>query len=151
KPEGADEYFDEIGADDAVKHAFAELPGNPPLHRSYNKHTKTFFCVKTCTTGREVSFVPVGQALEFVAMKSNQHSFKLLRNGKPLAEQAVSVVSSDGHKQALVTDHHGVVKIKPSDAGPMMLLSVWITMPEHADGVYHSDYATLTVDLARGH
>lgn len=146
EPEGASDYFDEIGASEAVKQAFDALPGDPPLHRSYSKHTKTFFCIQTCSTGREASFNPVGQTLEFLATK-DANRFVLLRDGKPLAGQKVSMVFPGTETQELITDKNGRVDVDASGLGVVMLLAVWITMPEQANGVYHSDYATLTVDL----
>ncbi len=147
KPEDADGYFDEIGAGDEIKHAFADLPGEPPLHRSYSKHAKAFFCVETCFDGRDISYKPVGQPLEFVAVKDSNNRFLLLREGKKLAGQKVDIFAADKPDMVLTTDENGMVTVNTDSHGPVLLMSVWITLPAQADGVYHSDYATLTVDM----
>jgi len=149
EPEDASEYFDEIGAEASVRAAFEALPGSPPLNRSYSKHSKTFICIETCAAGNEARFAPVEQALQFVAVKSDETAFMLLRNGKPVAGQAVSVSAPDQEQRDLSTNAEGVVTIDSSMTGVVMLMSIWITLPDHPDGVYHSDYATLTVDLSQ--
>jgi uncharacterized protein DUF4198 len=149
KPEDASGYFDEIGADASVRAAFEALPGMPPLNRSYSKHSKTFICIETCAAGHEARLAPVDQALEFVAVKSDETAFMLLRNGKAVAGHAVSVYASDQEHRELSTNADGIVTIDPSMAGAVMMMSIWITVPDQPDGVYHSDYATLTIDLAQ--
>jgi Domain of unknown function (DUF4198) len=149
KPEDASGYFDEIGAEASVRAAFEALPGSPPLNRSYSKHSKTFICVETCTAGHEARFAPVDQALEFVAVKSDETAFMLLRNGKAVADHVVSVYAPDQEHRELSTNADGVVTIDPSMTGAVMMMSIWITVPEQADGVYHSDYATLTIDVSQ--
>ncbi len=148
KPEDASAYLDEIGADESVRAAFNALPGTPPLNRSYSKHSKTFICIETCSTGNEARLAPVEQALQFVAVESDKNAFMLLRDGKPVAGHAVSVNTSDQEQRELSTNKDGVVAIDPSMAGVVMLMSIWITVPDQPDGVYHSDYATLTIDLS---
>jgi uncharacterized protein DUF4198 len=147
--EDTSDYLDEIGASDAVRQAFEALPGEPPLNRSYSKHTKTFFCVETCSTGGEASLAPVGQPLEFLAVESDPNTFLLLRDGEPLAGHAVTVVSPDFEVQELTTGKDGLVHVDASLMGVAMISSIWITLPDQADGVYHSDYATLTIDRTR--
>ncbi len=148
KPKDADGYFDEIGASADVKQAFSELAGDPPLHRSYSKHAKAFFCIETCSSGQEAGEKPVGQPLEFVTIKGAKNRFILLRGGKKLPGQNVTMFSPGKDDVDLVTDRDGIVTVNAGDAGAIMLMSVWITMPEQADGVYHSDYATLTLNMA---
>jgi len=148
KAEDADAYFDEIGADAATRQIFDALPGSPALNRSYAKHTKTFICIENCDVGREPSYAPTGQALEFIAMATEARAFQLLRDGNPLAGQRVTISSPDGASQETTTNENGVVEIDASLSGVVMVSSIWITMPDQPDGVYHSDYATLTIDLA---
>ncbi len=148
KPEDASEYFDEIGAEASVRAAFEALPGSPPLNRSYSKHSKTFICIESCLSGANTRYVPVGQALEFVAVKSDDTAFMLLRDGKPLSSRTVSVNVVDQAPRDLLTNEEGIVRLDSSMTGIVMLMSIWITVPEQADGVYHSDYATLTIDLS---
>ncbi|MCF6274440.1 MAG: DUF4198 domain-containing protein [Robiginitomaculum sp.] len=151
KPEDTEGYLEEIGANAAVRKAFNNLPGNPPLNRSYNKHTKTFLCVETCTDGANAKYKPVGQKLEFVASKSGDRKFVLLLDGKPLAGQDVVVYDIDDKGHKTVTDKNGMVIVDHPHSGAAMLTAVWITMPAKPDGVYHSDYTALTLKVAHSH
>ncbi len=151
KPEDTEGYLDEIGASQAVRQAFNDLPGSPPLNRSYNKHTKTFICVDTCKDGASEKYKPVGQKLEFVAAQSGDRDFVLLLDGKPLAGQDVVIYGTDGNGVATVSDINGLVQIKPDHKGVAMLTAVWITLPAEPDGVYHSDYTALTLKLDHTH
>ena len=146
EPENADAYFDEIGASQPVRQAFDALPGEPPLNRSYSKHAKTFFCIETCG-GAESAASPVSQKLEFVASDTGKRTFRLLLDGKALAGQDVSVTSFKGEQTSTTTNESGAFTIDESSSGIVMLSAVWITLPDSPDGVYHSDYATLTLDL----
>lgn len=147
-PEDVDMYLDEIEADASVREAFDALPGSPPLDRSYSKHAKTFFCIDACDNNGGAS-TPVGQKLEFVASGARAKTFVLLLDGKPLAGKAVTVVPVDGEAMQTATDENGTIAVSAPVSGVVMLSAVWITLPASADGVYHSDYATLTVDLGR--
>lgn len=147
-PEDVDIYLDEIEADAAVRQAFDALPGSPPLNRSYSKHAKTFFCIDTCDNDGDAA-TPVDQKLEFVASKTRPNRFVLLLDGKPLPGKSVTIAPFEGEAMQTATDENGTVAVSVSLSGVIMLSAVWITLPESADGVYHSDYATLTVDLGR--
>jgi len=151
KPEDTEGYLDEIGANEAARKAFNDLPGTPVLHRSYNKHTKTFICIETCDAGANEKYKPVGQKIEFIASKSGDRTFVVLLDGKPLADQDVVIYGADGKGVDTVSDASGLIKISPSHEGVTMLTSVWITMPVKPDDVYHSDYAALTLKLAHSH
>lgn len=144
-PEGAAAYFDEIEAEPAVRQAFEDLPGSPPLNRSYSKHTKVFLCVDTCERGHEARQTPLGQALEFVGVADEASSFTLVRHGEAVANQRVTIYSDRGEHTAAVTDERGVVRVDPSFSGVILLSAIWITAPDEPSGVYHSDQATLTV------
>lgn len=145
-PEDVDMYLDEIEADAAVRAAFDALPGSPSLDRSYAKHAKTFFCIDVCDDA-ESAAAPVGQKLEFVGAGANGRSFALLLDGKPLVGKAVTIVPFDGNASQTQTDESGAFSVGASYSGVVMMSAVWITLPDKADGVYHSDYATLTVNL----
>jgi len=47
----------------------------------------------------------------------------------------------------LSTNEDGQVSIDAPVTGVVMISAIWITLPDQPDGVYHSDYATLTIDL----
>ena len=146
-PEDADGYFDEIGASSKVRAAFEALPGSPPLQRSYSKHAKTFLCIETCMSGNNAATEPVGQALEFVAVGAGNRTYRLLRHGEVLASHSVDIVPASGDAIERITSADGTINIPDTVTGAIMLTSVVISLPETPDGVYHSDYATLTLDL----
>lgn len=143
-PEDVELYLDEIEADETVVSAFEALLGSPPLQRSYAKHAKTFLCIETCDdAGNHGS--PVGQKLEFIA--KTDRVFQLLLDGEPLVGKKVTIVPVDGETSTVTSGENGLVNIGGLMSGVVMLSAVWITLPDQPDGVYHSDYATLTVDL----
>ena len=148
-PEKAEGYFDEIGAAPSVRQAFAALAGEPPLHRSYSKHSKTFICVEDCAAGSATGSTPVGQALEFIAVDGGANVFQLLSGGKPLAHHKVKVTTSAKEVHEITTTMRGELTMSGKISGVIMLRAVVITLPDQADGIYHSDYATLVVDITR--
>ena len=89
------------------------------------------------------------QILEFVASEARAKTFVLLLDGKPLAGKSVTIAPLEGEAIQTITDENGTLTVSASLSGVIMLSAVWITLPESADGVYHSDYATLTVNLGR--
>ena len=145
-PEDAEEYFDEIGASAPVRAAFDALPGSPPLKRSYSKHAKLFICIEICGIGNKAATEPVGQPLEFVAVGDSAAVFKLLRDGEGLPEHAVTIVTTAGDTVDLSTAEGGTFVVPEGLTGAIMLTAVVITLPDTADGIYHSDYATLTTE-----
>ncbi len=147
EPEKAEGYFDEIGAARSVRQAFFALPGTPPLHRSYSKHSKAFFCVEDCTLGHKARSTPTGQALEFVAVDGSSHTFQLLRGGKALAGQKVKITNSLKAVSEVTTNDKGELTVSGDLSGVIMLMAVVITLPDQPDGVYHSDYASLVLGL----
>ena len=148
EPEKAEVYFDEIGATKPVRQAFAALPGEPPLHRSYAKHTKSFICVENCEAGNSARSTPVGQALEFVAVEGSANRFQLLRSGKPLANHKVKISTAAKEVHEVTTTASGELTLDGKASGVIMLLAVVITLPDQPDGVYHSDYASLVLEIA---
>ncbi len=149
KPEEAGDYLDSLGVSDEVKAAFFAQEGTPALNRSYNKHTKTFFCVESCDASKQTAYQAVGQDLEFVASSDAANHFILLLNGKPLANHQVTVVSPGSDNLELNTNQNGAINFDTSKMNSIMMTAVWVTLPEQASGVYQSDYATLTVDFSK--
>jgi uncharacterized GH25 family protein len=139
-------YLEEIGASESIKQAFRALPGKPPLHRSYVKHTKSLVCVKSCKVSRHLSSKPVGQKLEFITATYDSSRFQLLLDGKPLPHHEVKVRDSEKELYQYITDSHGTFSIGEEVTGTVMLAAVAITLPEKPDGLYHSDYASLVLN-----
>ena len=146
-PENTAAYLDEIEASPTVRQAFEDLPGSPALNRSYSKHTKTFLCVDTCDVGAEAGEAALGQALEFVGVGGQDRAFALIRDGQTVANQRVTIYSSDGAHTAVMTDQDGVVHVGQEFTGVVLLSAIWVTTPDHPSGNYHSDQATLTTRL----
>ena len=142
--EDTEEYLDEIGAPLSARKAFQKLPGKPQLHRSYVKHTKSFFCVENCKEDRAINLKPVGQKLEFVTT-TTKNRFQLLFEGKPLAKHEVKVKDTTKKLFKFTTDANGQFTIDEKVSGTMMLSAVAVTLPEEVTGLYHSDYATLVL------
>tara|TARA_Y100000296_G_scaffold81280_1_gene108215 strand:- start:1433 stop:2176 length:744 start_codon:yes stop_codon:yes gene_type:complete len=139
-------YLDEIGASESIKQAFRALPGKPPLHRSYIKHTKSLVCVKSCKDSQHITSKPVGQKLEFITANEGLNRFQLLLDGKPLPSHEVKVRDSAKELYKYTTDARGIFSIDEKVSGTIMLAAVAITLPEKAGGLYHSDYATLVLN-----
>lgn len=147
KHESTEGYLDEIGAPHSVRQAFRALPGKPSLHRSYVKHTKSLICIESCKDGRYLNSKPVGQKLEFIVTNDNTNSFQLLLDGEPLPNHEVKVRDSTKELFKFETDANGQLSIGEKMSGTIMLAAVAITLPEKANGLYHSDYATLVLNI----
>ena len=147
--EEVDAYFEEIEADEATRRAFADLPGTPQLSRSYSKHAKTFVCVEPCQARRTPLSASIGQKLEFVASDAGARFYRLLLDGEPLGNHTVTVVSFAGAAMKTKADAQGIVAIDGSIKGVIMLSAVRLALPATPGGIYHSDYATLTVELGQ--
>ena len=147
-PEDVDVYLDEIEAPESVRAAFHALPDSPALNRSYSKHAKTFICIESCDDGKTAK-KPAGQKIEFVAVDATQKTFRLLYDGKPLQRKSVTIAPATGETSTIVTNNAGEFQPDETLSGIIMFAAVVITLPETPDGVYHSDYATLTVNLSQ--
>ena len=147
KHEDTEGYLDEIGASQAVRQAFRALPGKPALNRSYVKHTKSSICIESCKDGQYLNSQPVGQKLEFVTVDGNTNRFLLLLDGKPLPNHEVKVRNSVKKLLKFETDSNGQFSIGEKMSGTIMLAAVAITLPEKANGRYHSDYATFVANI----
>ena len=147
-PEDVGVYLDEIEAPESVRAAFHALPDSPALNRSYSKHAKTFICIESCGGGKEAE-IPAGQKIEFVAVDATQKTFRLLYDGKPLQGKSVTIAPASGETSTVVTNEAGEFQPDEAISGIVMFAAVVITLPETPDGVYHSDYATLTVNFSQ--
>ncbi len=146
--EDVDVYLDEIEAPESVRAAFHALPDSPALNRSYSKHAKTFICIESCGDGNTAN-KPAGQKIEFVAVGANQKTFRLLYDGEPLQGKSVTIALASGETSTVETNDAGEFQPDATLSGIVMFAAVVITLPETPDGVYHSDYGTLTVNLSQ--
>lgn len=146
-PGDVDVYLDEIEAPESTRTAFHALPDSTALNRSYSKHAKTFICIESCGEGKTAK-KPAGQKIEFVSVDPTQKTFRLLYDGQPLQGKSVTIALATGETSTIMTNDAGKFKLDEALSGIVMFAAVVITLPETPDGVYHSDYATLTVNLS---
>lgn len=95
---------------------------------SSRRFAKTFVCVRTCGD-RSAARRTFGAPLEFVAVGSADHHFRLLAGGKPLANHPVDLVGADGKRQHLATDARGELHVPPTLRGAMMLFAAKLAPP----------------------
>jgi hypothetical protein len=132
-------YMDEIGASPELR---AAATAAPEFRETYVKHAKTLVCVDPCGDRRPATR-PVGATMEFVP-QPDLTRFVLLHEGRPLRGQTVAVQSVGDQRRSLVTDTAGSVALPADAAGITLLSAVRLRPPTRADGVWTSDFATLT-------
>ncbi len=99
---------------------------------SSRRYAKTLVCVRTCANPG-VSARPTGASLEFVGRSAAFDHFRLLADGKALANYPVDLVGQDGERQHLMTDARGDVRLGASARGRMMLFSAKLEPPAKAE------------------
>jgi uncharacterized GH25 family protein len=127
----------------------------------YSKHVKAIFQVGDKQTdeykkvlGYPVEFVPLSNP--YAAKAGDELSFKLLKNGKPLANELVygSFVghhhhAADGSHQEAVetrTDKNGIVKLKATK-GQWYLRTINMVKSKEKGFDYESNWATITFEV----
>lgn len=109
---------------------------------SSRRFAKTFVCLQPCRDRAAVER-PFGAHLEFVGRRSSTGHFRLLAQGKPLANYPVDLVGSDGKRKHLATDARGDVHLPASARGMMMLFAARLEPPAGA-GRFTLDLTSLT-------
>lgn len=107
------------------------------------RFAKTILCVRTCGRASEATR-PFGVALEFVATGGGREHFRLLSQGRPLANYPVDIVTSDGQRRHVATDADGVAHIPAEARGAVMLFAAVMT-PPRAGERFTLDLTTLTL------
>jgi hypothetical protein len=133
-----DEY--EVSAEAAQ--AVAALTPPRVLRATSERFAKTIVCSETCTGGAAVD--PFGYPLEFVADASAANQFRLLLNGRPLANYPVAV-ATNGARASTRTDAEGRVTAHLDGAGPVMLFAAHMHPPAEAGGRFSMLLTSLTV------
>lgn len=139
-------YFEEIGAGDEVRAAYAALPPGEAFKETYTKHAKVELCAAPCEDAR-AAFTPSGQALEFVEIPSGPpfvRRFQLLLHGAPLVGQRVNLWDAEATHAALTTDAEGGVALADLPLGATLLSAVVLAPPAREGAPFTSDFATLT-------
>ncbi|MCU0619774.1 MAG: DUF4198 domain-containing protein, partial [Gemmatimonadaceae bacterium] len=158
-------YLDEIGADSAVRAAYAR--GDGTWTETYVKHTKTF--VRVGDGGADTSWrAPLGQRLELVphvdptTLRAGRTlAVRLLRCGAPLAGQAVGWVRGGSTRARMATtDADGTVRIALDRPGRWLVRTTTLHRrdgatggcalpvdPAAPDAEWRSDFATLVLEV----
>ena len=139
----------------------------------YSKHVKTIYQVGKQRTddwkvelGYPIEFVPMANPYE--ARRGDHLPVRLLRDGKPLANQLVYTVSAHGHGHThshedteedhqhhdanqLTTDKDGIVTMHLTEEGVWYLRSIHMTLSDEPGLTHESNWATLTFEVGHGH
>ncbi len=158
------EYLAEIGASDSLKNLWKNPPQGLKWRESYAKHSKTFLFV-----GEERFWVkdsswaiPQGAKLEIVPEQhpgllrsAKELAVRVLFDGKPLANFALSLVQGKKSVQQQRTDANGRVVFslsavfpqKNSKAAPMLVRGTLLqAASDTANLDWESHFATLTLE-----
>lgn len=92
------------------------------------RFAKTFVCVDNCKD-RSAAEQASGAHLEFVGNRTSRDRFRLLANGKQLANYPIDLVGSDGKRRHLNTDAKGELRLPADARGTMMLFAAKLQPP----------------------
>lgn len=152
------EYLHHEGLEGTIAERKAmKLEGNGAKER-YSKHVKALLQVGQKSS---IEFMkPLGYPIEFVPMNNpfeinlgDAVGFKLLRNGKPLANHIVhystAVPGQDAHENenSTKTNENGLFSIRPSAKGKWYVATIHMEKKEGEDVDYESNWATLTFEI----
>jgi len=133
----------EVGPE-AVR-AVAALQAPRVLKVDSSRFAKSMVCVGRCEAPGEAAR-PVGHDLEFVAVAGAPNAFRLLSEGRPLADYPVAAVGLDGERRRLRTTGGGVIALPSGTKGPVMLFASVMTPPAAAGARFALKLASLTVE-----
>ena len=98
------------------------------LRVSSRRFAKTMVCAGRCSN-RFAARQPIGFALEFVAVGNSRDHFRLLSNGRPLANHPVDLATSSGERRHLSSDANGQVHLPANARGTLMLFAALMSPP----------------------
>lgn len=144
------EYLDEIDAGAEIRAAWETMDAPRHWRERYVKHAKALL-------GSDEAAVAAGShslggALEIVVARGSSlqrdadATFRLLADGKPLADFPVGAVTAK-RAQSLRSDANGDVRVRLDRAGPWMLRATRLTPASGAQLDWTSDFATLTFEV----
>lgn len=125
-----------------AQQAVAALPAPRVLRATSERFAKTIVCSETCAGNAAAQ--AFGYPLEFVADASSANQFRLLLNGRPLANHPVAIATS-GARASARTDAEGRVTVNLDGAGPTMLFAAHMSPPAEAGGRFALWLTSLTV------
>lgn len=152
------EYLEHEGLENTIlERKQMKITDNTAKER-YSKHVKALLQVGDVTS---LDFMkPLGYPVEFVPMNNpfeiklgEAVGFKLLRNGKPLANHIVhystSVPGVDAHdnESSTKTNENGLVAITPTAKGKWYIATIHMEKKTNDEVDYESNWATLTFEI----
>jgi len=151
-------YLEHEGLENTIAERKAQKIENMGAKERYSKHVKTLLQVGDVRT---VDFMkPLGYPIEFVPMNNpfeirlgDAVAFKLLRDGKPLANHIVhystAVSGQDTHENenSTKTNENGFVSIVPNAKGMWYIATIHMEQRDEKEVDYESNWATLTFEI----
>lgn len=125
-----------------AQQAVAALPAPRVLSATSERFAKTIVCSETCSGASGAQ--AFGYPLEFVADASGADQFRLLLNGRPLANYPIAIATR-GARTSARTDAEGRVTVDLSGEGPFMLFAAHMSPPAEAGGRFPMLLTSLTV------
>lgn len=150
-PKTVGHYFEEVDASKDVRDAYAALPEPRQWRETYEKFAKAFVCAAAC--GDKAAFAePTNLKAEFIAVKESlatkRVAFRLLKDGAPVTDQAVAVVSAKGRRTMLRTNANGELNLPERLKGPVLLSAVMLQPPANETARFTSIFVSLTFNTA---
>ncbi len=122
--------------------AVAALAAPRVLRAISERFAKTIVCSETCAG--DAMAQAFGYPLEFVADASSANQFRLLLNGRPLANYPVAIATA-GARTSATTDAEGRLTANLAGEGPLMLFAAHMAPPAEAGGRFSMLLTSLTV------
>ena len=152
------EYLDHEGLEGTIADRKAANIMNKGAKERYSKHVKALLQVGDATS---IDFMkPMNYPIEFVPLNNPYEirlgdavAFKLLRDGKPLANHIVHYSTSmpvqDAHdnENSTQTNNNGLVTIKPTAKGKWYVATIHMEEKSGDTVDYESNWATLTFEV----
>lgn len=153
-PEQVGEYFEEIGAAEHIRKAWAAMPEPKRWRETYVKHAKAFVRAGNAdaTTGWAK---PVGLTFEIVPERDptrlragDEIPVRVLMRGTPVPGLAVELVGQgEAHGLRRTTDEHGRVTFRVERPGRWLLRCTDLRRSKAVEADWESDFTTLTVEV----
>lgn len=145
-------YLDEANAPDAVRAAWERQKGKTKWNEEYVKCAKTGVAVGNAAVDNSWA-EPVGLLLEIVPVTNpttlkagDKATFKLLRQGKPLAKAALALIRGGSEERVFeMTDADGAVDFAVAKAGKHMVATTILTPPQDGES-WKSHFSTFTFE-----
>ena len=159
-PEDFKEYLEHEGLKDMIAERKEKGLENQSVREKYSKHVKAILQVGGTRTdhfskefGYPIEFVPVNNP--YTLKVGDRATFKLLFNGKPLAEQGVHISSRNDGVNPFAkeipsrTDEQGQVSFEITETGHWYVATIHMVESPEKDVEYESNWATITFEVGQ--